>query len=258
MALNAAQFGVPNDPVSADIHRVSQQYNRQNGMPPIKGDVSGIVMPSAGSRMMGQQLHDQPDFDPSESTAASYKALEEETGRQFDLMTRSRSKGGLGLSADVSPVDPYGRRDTSQPFADQPNQIMGDLKNDIGNGHVAGLASRTTGSVVPGFSHPDTNDMFRVVHDTFGHAGGNRGIDRHGEEAAYQLHRQMYSQAARPALAAQLRNQTGYLVTYGQFPSGLKHTVGYDSGPLQPNQFGEDYHTLRQSADQYSKDQGLL
>ncbi len=41
------------------------------------------------------------------------------------------------------------------------------------------------------------NDLFRAVHDLFGHGAAGRTFDRHGEEAAYRSHAEMYSPLAR-------------------------------------------------------------
>jgi len=243
--------------VQADVHRIANNYQAERGQPPIRGDMSNVVMPHGGTRMIARQYGTIPQYDSGEAASRSYAALEEETGRQFDIMTRSRSKGGLGLSAHTSPVDPYGRTDTSQPFADKPNEIMRDLKADVGgNSRIRGLATATTGGS-DSFKHPDTNDMFRVVHDLFGHVAANRGIDRHGEEAAYQHHRQMFSPAARPALASELRGQTAYLLTRGEFVHQTKHGLGYDSGPLHPQQFGENPLALSAEAQEENRKQGL-
>jgi hypothetical protein len=75
------------------------------------------------------------------------------------------------------------------------------------------LSTKTTGGH-PFFSD-DENDMFRAVHDVFGHAGTGRGFDRHGEEAAYQSHASMYSPLARMALATETRGQNAALITGG-------------------------------------------
>ena len=252
MTLNPVQFGE----IQQDIHRVSNAYQKSRGQPPIRGDVSGVVMPHGGSRQVYDQYKRIPDYENTPQANASYGALHEEVGRQFDFMTNPRSKGGLGLSAHVTPVDPYGRRDMSQPYADQPNKIMGDMKEDVANGRIQALSTATTGGT-ESFDN-DTNNMFRVVHDLFGHAGANRGIDRHGEEAAYQLHRQMFSPLARGALASELRGQTAHLLQTGSFISHPKRGIGMDTGPLHPQQFGEHMKSLQDEAADENRKQGIV
>ena len=59
------------------------------------------------------------------------------------------------------------------------------------------------------------NDAFRVVHDLYGHYGpGNPFFRGPGEERAYQLHRQMFSPDALPAMTTETRGQNSWL-NYG-------------------------------------------
>ena len=78
------------------------------------------------------------------------------------------------------------------------------------------LGTRVTGGH-PFFSD-DENDMFRAVHDFFGHAATGRSFDRHGEQAAYLAHSQMFSPAARPALTTETKGQNSSLILNGHFP----------------------------------------
>jgi hypothetical protein len=56
------------------------------------------------------------------------------------------------------------------------------------------------------------NDMFRAVHDAFGHAATGRGFDVDGEEAAWCKHSSMYSRLARQAMTTETRGQNSALV----------------------------------------------
>jgi hypothetical protein len=72
-------------------------------------------------------------------------------------------------------------------------------------------ASAATGNPHPYLSDGE-NDMFRAVHDAFGHAASGRGFDPHGEEAAWLKHGAMYTPAARRVLATEIRGQTCAMV----------------------------------------------
>ena len=65
---------------------------------------------------------------------------------------------------------------------------------------------------------PDTglteNEMFRAVHDMFGHAAGGNSFQPKGEEIAFLSHSQMYSPLARIAMASETRGQNSWL-NYG-------------------------------------------
>jgi hypothetical protein len=257
MSVAPAQFSGAGE-LQEELHRSASLYNRQRGGPPVRGDMSHVVMPHGGTRMIAAHYDRIPQFQAGAQAAASYKALEEEVGRQFDHMTKPVRKGGLGLHPSRSPVDPYGRTDMSQPYANEPNHIVNELQRDVGNNRqIQNLSTDQTGGT-QSFGHPDTNDMFRSVHDLYGHAAAGAGIDRHGEEQAYQHHRQMFSPQARGALASELRGQTANLLTTGEFLDYPKHGLGYDSGPLHPQQFGEHMGRL-QAENRHEKNlQGLM
>lgn len=60
------------------------------------------------------------------------------------------------------------------------------------------------------------NDVFRAVHDAFGHAKHGVGFRARGEENAFQSHARMYSPEALPAVASETRGQNSW-VNYGPF-----------------------------------------
>jgi hypothetical protein len=143
-----------------------------------------------------------PDFDPKALPA--FHAMREEVKRQYDHMTKPESQGGMGMQHEVTQHDPYG-----DPNAGGTKQFFG----DINEGRIKTFAAASTGGH-PVFSN-DENDMFRAVHDVFGHAGTGRGVDRHGEEAAFQKHAQMFSPLARQALATETRGQNHAMIAAG-------------------------------------------
>lgn len=56
------------------------------------------------------------------------------------------------------------------------------------------------------------NDMFRAVHDYHGHFKTGRGFDRHGEEAAWVRHSQMFTGLARRAMTTETRGQSSAFI----------------------------------------------
>jgi hypothetical protein len=142
-----------------------------------------------------------PEWD--NDAVPAFKAFREENERQFDFLTKSRGRGGLGLDFSVHADDPY----------PDPHAMMSDVRE----GRIKVLSTETTGG------HPflsnEENDRFRAVHDVFGHAGSGRGFDRHGEEAAWMAHSRMYPGLAQSAMSTELRGQTAVLIETGDFPN---------------------------------------
>lgn len=76
------------------------------------------------------------------------------------------------------------------------------------------------------------NDIFRAVHDYYGHAKEGYRFDARGEENAWRQHSKMYTDIARPAMSAETRGQNSW-VNFGP------HMRAKDSGKfLEPNEEG--------------------
>lgn len=138
---------------------------------------------------------------------ASYDAMREHVGKQYDYMTRPKDAGGMGLRHEVTADDPY------------PDPA--DMARDLAGGRIKTFATTSTGGHE--YFADEDNDRFRAVHDVFGHAATGRGFSRHGEEAAYLSHKQMFPPEAHAALASETRGQNSYL-NYG--PGGFASQEG--------------------------------
>lgn len=179
----------------------AQQYRQRQGLPgpAIPGRLfSGVEVDPTRGRAIAAAYDAMPDYDPAAEPA--FEAMRQETGRQFEFMTGSRSRGGLGIDVGVVGEDPYGG----------PQDMVADLRE----GRMKVLSSQQTGGHP--FFDTDENDMFRAVHDAFGHAGAGRGFDRHGEEAAWLSHSSMYTPAARPAMTSETRGQNSSFIFTGE------------------------------------------
>lgn len=55
------------------------------------------------------------------------------------------------------------------------------------------------------------NDAFRAVHDYFGHAAEGFQFGPRGEDNAFRAHAKLYSEVAKPAMAAETRGQNSYV-----------------------------------------------
>ncbi len=213
--------------------RAAQHYGRRTGTynPNVHpGQFARTeVNPRLGAQI-GAAYQNLPDYDPQ--ALPSFKQFREETGRQFEHLT-SRRRGGLGLDVQVAQQDPY--------------KNPGDMMTDVREGRLKVFSSAATGG------HPyltdDENNMFRAVHDVFGHAATGSGFSRHGEESAWQHHREMFSPKARPAMTSETRGQnSAFIFALGgkefptqkvaTLPSQLTEPSGRRSRTLHTAQFG--------------------
>ena len=146
----------------------------------------------------GKVIADMFDTLPSydENAIPAYEALRSEVKEQFDYLVND-----MGIKVDVVEQDPYKNG----------SEMMADLEQ---NNHIAVLSTAVTGGH-PFFSNEE-NDMFRAVHDVFGHAGAGTNFDRNGEEASFISHFQMFSPLAAQALATETRGQNSWLTYSGK------------------------------------------
>lgn len=219
----ASEFHVGSSPLP-DVAAGAAYYVRKSGLSVRPRSFSHVAITRPATKRIGDAYDALPDFDPR--AVPAYKAMAEETGRQFDHITKPHSKGGMGIDIDVTKHDPYGAKDV--------RDIPGEIRDDVQNHNRLRVFSTASTGGHPLFTN-DQNDMFRGVHDVFGHLGSGRGIDRHGEDAAFQKHSQMFSPLARGAMATETRGQNAALHKHGDFPTQkvalLPHT-------MQQAQFG--------------------
>jgi hypothetical protein len=133
----------------------------------------------------------------------SYSALRAELPEQYKYLTSPREQGGMGISVEVTNENPY----------EHPREMAEDVQK---NRRLRVLSTESTGGHSV-FSNEE-NDMFRAVHDAFGHLSIARDFSKHGEEAAYSSHAQMFSKKALPALVSETRAQNAYVENAGDFP----------------------------------------
>ena len=77
------------------------------------------------------------------------------------------------------------------------------------------------------------NDIFRAVHDVFGHGKHGVGFRAGGEENAFQAHARMYSPEALPAVTSETRGQNSW-VNYG--PYGAQNRVAIPENTIYAEQ----------------------
>lgn len=120
---------------------------------------------------------------------AAYRSFAEEVWRQFDELCRD-------VRVTFQDADPY--KYAEQMFA------------DVSAGRLRVYMTDPETQKHPLL--PDhTNNAFRAVHDYHGHYMTGRGFDRHGEEAAWVRHSQMFTGLARRAMTTETRGQSSAL-----------------------------------------------
>jgi hypothetical protein len=151
-------------------------------------------------------------------TQKAYKALAKETQDQYEALLKAGYKFDF-----IRGADPYGnpRNAINDIIA---NKRMSVFPTEQGFGGPSAAAVDISGNPLMARSDlrigndPNTtyNDLFRAVHDVFGHAKHGVGFRARGEENAFQSHARMYSPEALPAATSETRGQNSW-VNFGPF-----------------------------------------
>jgi len=201
------------------IRQVARDYMAQAGLsysPPTK---YARVDPKRAARIASDytDMEDNPD-DPL--TKASYNAMIKETMDQY----HAAKKSGLNIEF-------WNPRKQEDPYKASPRLATEDIRK---NHHMwvfptySGYGSgepiseddakknpllQLTGETWNGI--PVTvNDVFRAIHDYYGHAKEGLGFRADGEENAWRAHASMFSPLARMAMTSETRGQNSWL-NYG-------------------------------------------
>lgn len=189
---------VSDDGVDMMMAPPAEELAEKHGVQRNWADVRALPQPE---RKRIADLYDEADDLPAdeiqEEARQAYEALVEEIDQQFEMLTKE-----LGVKVEFVDEDPY--ENFYEMLDDyQKNKRLKILKTSVTGGHP--------------LMTDEQNDKFRAVHDAFGHLATGRGFDRHGEEAAYQAHKSMFSDTAVKAAATELRGQNAFLIERGFF-----------------------------------------
>jgi hypothetical protein len=183
----------------------AEEYARSHNVP-YTPDTSYASVNEGRAKTIAE-WYDKAKHEPnSPEVKASYDAMKKETLDQFKF-----------LEAKGVKFEPWQRE--GQPYANS-NEVVQDVRD---NKHLAfftggdlpvdhPLAERT--GIVRNGQELTYNDVFRAVHDYFGHAKEGVGFGPRGEENAWRSHSQMYTGLARAAMSTETRGQNSW-VNYG-------------------------------------------
>lgn len=204
------------------IRQVSRDYAQQSGIQYNPPTTYQKVDPARAKRIA--DAYEAMPHEPNHPLVkASYEALLSETKGQYEAMKRA----GVNLEFYPDPND--------DPYKSNPRLAVEDVKHnnhmyiyptDAGYGSGDALSGADENPLLRDSGerwHGKPvlfNDLFRAVHDYFGHAKEGVGFRADGEENAWRQHAAMFSPLARIALGSETRGQNSWL-NYG--PHGDKN-----------------------------------
>lgn len=151
---------------------------------------------------------------------AAYDAMVVETLAQWETIKATGLKVEFAPPADPYDGNPWG---AVRDVRDNNHLYVFSTEEGYGQAGIteADEAENPMLAVVPGENwygkSVRVNDIFRAVHDYFGHIKEGVGFRARGEENAWRMHSAMYSPLARRAMTTETRGQNSWL-NYG--PNG--------------------------------------
>ncbi len=195
-------------------------YNRQQNY--VKAD------PGFGKRVADayEAMAHDPD---SAAVRESYDAFTAETMAQYQEVKR------LIQIEVIPPGEPNPYKTPRDVLADlmQRHLWLFPTESGFGQGEATDHPLLVKSGEFIGDYELTYNDVFRIVHDYFGHGKEGVGFGPHGEENAWQSHVRMYSPKARPAMTAETRGQNSW-VNFG--PHGEKNRSATQEGTVYAEQ----------------------
>lgn len=218
---------------SQPIRDIAAAYAETAGLDYAPDPTYAPVDPKLGRKLA--DFYDAAKSDPADpKVKASYDALKAETEAQ----ARQILDAGYTIEPYQGEGEPY--KSSAEMVKDvRENKHLYYLQTDKTFGGEGGVAAAgdnpmlAESTVTPG---PRVNDVFRWVHDFFGHAKEGYQFGPRGEFNAWRAHSEMYSPEAQGALAAETLAQNSW-VNYG------KHLEGKDV-PLAERPFGEQKNVV--------------
>jgi hypothetical protein len=206
--LKNGEFKAVGSPLGALWAAVQEAY---------KPDPLPSANPTAQAKIA--QAYEAMKHNPNDpAVKKAYDALSNEVAQQYeDLVT---NKGLKTTKIGENFPNPY-KTSTDLITDVKTNNHMAYYPTEIGYGvGDASTAVQDHPLLKPTkFLDPDgkpmpANDLFRVVHDYYGHVDGENKFGATGEERAFQQHKKMLSPEAQKALASETRGQNSW-VNYG-------------------------------------------
>lgn len=188
---------------SFPVQKVSEAYMAERGLSKdrVKPHEPVKVNPEE-AKAVADAYQDMPHNPDDPQTAQSYKALQDEVKKQFLFV---RDKAGLKMEPKTE-----GYKSSADMVKDvKENNNLNYFPSEEGFGD--GKITKNPLLEVDPETGLAYNDMFRAIHDYFGHAKEGHQFGPSGEENAWLTHQKMFSREAVPAMTSETRGQNSWV-----------------------------------------------
>ena len=213
----------------AGINAAAERYAKENGID-LTRQSKYVEVDEKFAGRLARAFESMAD-DPSNPTVQeAYKDLVDQTRKQYDALIED----GYEFTFYDSKTDPYNGNPYNAMRDLRNNKRMASYGTYDGYGTLADFKTvlKDSNRILlqdSGLRWKDqngveqivtNNDLFRAVHDAFGHSMEGAGFRARGEENAFQAHAKLFKGPALRALTTETRGQNSWL-NYG--PYGAKN-----------------------------------
>lgn len=199
-----------NEPLE-EANEIAKEYMLDKGLD--AGPIEKIYrLDKDNSKKIAQEFAKMQASPNDPQTKAAYKAMVDETLEQYEKILSK------GYKVEINNSEPYdSSADMIKDLRD--NKRMKIFSTESGFGDEAITENqRKDNPLLQETKYKDVNgvpllanDVFRFVHDFFGHAKFGNGFGAVGEENAWNIHARMYSSLARRAMTTETRGQNSWV-----------------------------------------------
>jgi hypothetical protein len=185
-----------------DIAKSASEFNKTEGRTDLKKDK---VEKSPRGKDISAAYESMKHDPENPEVKKSYNALVDDTKKQWAHAEK------MGIKLEPTDEDPY------KSFEEMRDDVKDNKRLKIFRGGNPLPEDHPLAKVDPktGESY---NTMFRAVHDLFGHLAQEHDFSEKGEENAWNVHRQMMSPEAVPAMSTETRGQTSWFFNHSDKP----------------------------------------
>jgi hypothetical protein len=195
------------------VRELATGYMKSMGLP-VRHQAEYVTVDVERAARIADLYDKTPDAPTDPEVRAAYEALAAETIAQYKALQ------ALGFTFDwIEGDDPYSSpADAIRDMQENKHLWVFPTTSGFGTVNVADDQNpllQMTDEVVSG-RQTMVNDLFRIVHDVFGHGSEGASFGPRGEENAWQAHVRMFSPLAARAMTSETRGQNSW-VNYGPF-----------------------------------------
>lgn len=176
---------------NTDVQKVATDYSQKAGIEREPSKYEPLDTEKGRAIAKEYEVLPKTPASPGEATAAkrAYSALNQEVAQQFKAIQDA------GFKIEFTKEDPY--------------KNSAEMMRDVAENKR--LKVFESGEQPHPFMTKEQNDMFRAVHDFFGHAAEGFEFGPRGEDNAWRAHAKMFSNEAIPALTTETRGQNSWV-----------------------------------------------